>query len=117
MQARWIGFGKIELDGERYTHDVVIDAGEVRKRKKGPSKELHGEYGHTPLSGREEIPWGGKRLIVGTGADGRLPVLPEVYQEAERRGIDVVATPTREAIELLREAEREDVRAVLHITC
>lgn len=117
MQARWIGFGEIELAGERYGCDVVIEAGEIRKRKKRPSKELRYEYGHTPLSAREDIPWGGKRLIIGTGAGGCLPIMPEVYREAEQRGIEVVATPTEKAIELLRDAERADVRAVLHITC
>jgi hypothetical protein len=36
MKARLVKFGEIEVDGKRYTHDVVIDGGKVRKRKKGP---------------------------------------------------------------------------------
>jgi hypothetical protein len=40
----------------------------VRKRKKGSSKQFREKFDHTPLSNGEEIPWGGKRLIVGTGA-------------------------------------------------
>jgi hypothetical protein len=39
MKARLIRFGELEVGGERYTHDVVIDGGKVRKRKKGPSKQ------------------------------------------------------------------------------
>jgi hypothetical protein len=35
MKARLVKFGEIEVEGERYTHDVVIDGGKVRKRKKG----------------------------------------------------------------------------------
>ncbi len=35
----------------RYTHDVVIDGGKVRKRKKGSSKQFREKFGHTPLSG------------------------------------------------------------------
>jgi hypothetical protein len=35
MKARLVRFGEIEVEGERYTHDVVIDGGKVRKRKKG----------------------------------------------------------------------------------
>src|SRR5437868_11504158 len=90
MKARLIKFGEIEVEGKRYTHDVVIDGGKVRKRKKGPSKQFREKFGHTPLSAGEEIPWGGKRLIVGTGAHGALPVMDEVLAEAKRRGIEVI---------------------------
>jgi hypothetical protein len=45
---------------------VVIDGGEVRKRKKKPLKKFREEYGHTPLSAEEEIPWKCRRLVVGT---------------------------------------------------
>ena len=71
MKARLVKFGEIEVEGKRYTHDVVIDGGKVRKRKKGPSKQFREKFGHTPLSAGEEIPWGGKRLIVGTGGPWR----------------------------------------------
>ncbi len=50
MKARLVKFGEIEVEGKRYTHDVVIDGGKVRKRKKGPSKQFREEFGHTPLS-------------------------------------------------------------------
>src|SRR6266700_1675752 len=30
MKARLIRFGEIEVEGKRYTHDVVIDGGKVR---------------------------------------------------------------------------------------
>jgi hypothetical protein len=54
MKAEVLGFGEIELDGERYDHDIVITAGEVKKRKKGVSKRFRDEYGHTPLSAEED---------------------------------------------------------------
>jgi hypothetical protein len=88
MKARLIKFGEIEVEGKRYTHGVVIDGGKVRKRKKGPSKQFREKFGHTPLSAEEKIPWGGKQLIVGTGAHGALPVMDEVIGEAKRRGIE-----------------------------
>jgi hypothetical protein len=56
MKARLVKFGEIEVEGKRYTHDVVIDGGKVRKRKKGPSKEFREKFGHTPLSVGEEFP-------------------------------------------------------------
>jgi hypothetical protein len=86
MKARLVKFGQIEVEGKRYTHDVVIEGGKVRKRKKGPSKQFRGEFGHTPLSIGEEIPWGGKRLIVGTGAHGALPVMDRSSSGGETAG-------------------------------
>jgi hypothetical protein len=117
MEVRLLGFGVIEVQGQRYDRDVVIDAGTVRRRDKKPSKALRNRYGHTPLSEAEDIPWGGERLVVGTGVDGALPVTPEVRHEAQRRGIELVAVPTELACRLLREAHPATVRAVLHVTC
>ena len=50
-------FGSIRIDGITYEHDVVIDRGEVRKRKKKASKKFRTAFGHTPLSLEEKIPW------------------------------------------------------------
>lgn len=117
MDAKLVAFGSIEIDGQRYDHDVVIEHGQVRKRKKGPSKAFRDRFGHTPVSTDEAIPWSGGRLIIGTGATGSLPVMPEVLAEAGRRGIEVVALPTETACELLGDAQDEDVTAILHVTC
>jgi hypothetical protein len=117
VDARLLSFGQIEIDGQRYDHDVVVDGGRVRRRKKGPSKAYRAEYGHTPLSVAEAIPWNGRRLIVGTGADGQLPIMHELYDEASRRGIEVVAVPTSEACRLLRDSDVAQVSAILHVTC
>ena len=117
MKARLVKFGEIEVEGTRYAHDVVIDGGKVRKRKKGPSKEFREKFGHTPLSAGEEIPWGGKRLLVGTGADGALPAMDEVLAEAKRRGIEVIAAPTVEVCQLLDEVKKGQAHAILHCTC
>ena len=46
-------FGSIEIDGVTYEHDLVIDRGDIRKRKKKPSKQFSAVYGHTPLSTAE----------------------------------------------------------------
>jgi hypothetical protein len=117
MKARLVRFGLLEINGRRYEDDVVIDRGEVRKRRKGPSKAYRERYGHTPLSADEEIPWAGRQLIVGTGAQGALPIMPEVEEEARRRGVQLVATPTQAACRLIEGLARREVCAVLHITC
>jgi hypothetical protein len=117
MEAKLIAFGEIEIDGERYDHDVVIEAGRVNKRAKKASKVFREQYSHTPLSVDEEIPWGGKQLIVGTGTYGSLPVMPEVHEEAKRRGTEMVVLPTKEACRLLSKLKRKDAYAILHVTC
>lgn len=117
MKARLVAFGEVEIEGERYARDVVIEGGRVSRRRKGPSKALREQFGHTPLSVAEAIPWGGHRLIVGTGANGRLPIAPDALAEAERRGIEVHALPTADACRLLADLKTEDVYAVLHVTC
>jgi hypothetical protein len=65
----------------------------------------------------EKIPWGGKQLIVGTGAHGSLPVMDEVLAEAKRRGIEIIAKPTLEACQLLEEVKKGQAYAILHCTC
>lgn len=117
VKAKLVAFGELDIAGELYTRDVVIDGGRIRPRRKGPSKPLRDQFGHTPLSVAEDIPWGGRRLIVGTGADGALPVAPEVWAEARRRGIAIEALPTRDACRLLADIERQEVYAILHVTC
>ena len=109
-------FGTIRIDGVTREHDVIIDRGEVRKRKKGPSKPFADAFGHTPLSIEEEIPWKCRRLVIGTGAYGRLPVMKEVKREAKQRKIELVILPTSEAIQALKK-ECEGTNAILHVTC
>jgi hypothetical protein len=109
-------FGSIRIDGVVHEHDVVIDRGRVRKRRKESSKPFRDAFGHTPLSAGERIPWDCRRLIVGTGARGALPVMDEVKQEADRRQVELFTVPTREAIRALQ-AEPTDTNAILHVTC
>jgi len=117
MKANLVAFGEIEIDGQRYKHDVMIDGGQIHKRAKKASKAYRETYGHTPLSLQENLPWGGRQLLVGTGMYGRLPVMPEVIQEAERRKIELVVVPTEEACRLLADRKDKDLYAVLHVTC
>ena len=117
MRFEKFSFGSIRIDGVTYEHDVVIDRGEVYRRKKKPSKKFRDDFGHTPLSMEEKIPWKGcSRLIIGTGTTGALPVMEDVRKEARRRGISMVILPTAEAIEKLRKDHRK-TNAILHVTC
>ena len=117
MRFEEFSFGSIRIDGVTYEHDVVIDQGEVCKRKKKASKKFRDASGHMPLSLEEKISWRCRRLIVGTGAHGALPVMKDVEREAKRRGIELVVLPTAQAIEALKKENLNETNAVLHVTC
>ena len=109
-------FGAITIDGVTYDHDVVLDRGSISKRRKKMSKRFRDGFGHTPLSAEEPIPWDCRRLVVGTGATGALPIMDEVVAESERRGVELVRLPTEAAIEELRR-DQSSTNAILHVTC
>ena len=64
MRFEAFSFGSIRIDGVTYDHDVVIDYGKIGKRKKKPSKKFREEFGHTPFSVEEAIPWRRRRLVI-----------------------------------------------------
>jgi hypothetical protein len=45
------------------------------QRKKKPSRAFREQFGHTPVSLQEDIPWRCKRLVIGTGMEDQLPSL------------------------------------------
>jgi len=102
MRFQKFSFGSIRIDGVTYEHDVVIDRKDVRKRKKKPSKKFREEFGHTPVSIEEKVPWKCRRLVIGTGT-GALPVMDDVKREAKRRKIALLVVPTADAIEELKD--------------
>jgi hypothetical protein len=105
-------FGSIQIDGTVYEQDVIIDHGKTQ----APSKKFREEFGHTPLSLKEEIPWKCRQLVIGSGVYGRLPVMREVEREAKRHKIKLLVLPTTEAIKALKQAPK-DTNAILHVTC
>jgi hypothetical protein len=109
-------FGSVQVDGVTYEHDLIIDRGKVRKRKKAASRAFRDEYAHTPLSDAEDIPWRCRKLVIGTGAHGALPVMPRVHDEARRRKIELLILPTAKAIDALARTTK-DTNAILHLTC
>jgi len=115
MRFEAFSFGRIRIDGHTYEHDVIIDGGQVRKRKKKASKKFRDTFGHTSLSIEEEVPWKCRRLVVGTGT-GALPIMDEVKREAHRRHIERNILPTAQAIEEMKNSP-SDTNAILQVTC
>ena len=116
MHFEKFSFGSIRIDGETYDYDLVIDRGEIKKRKKKASKPYRDAFKHTPLSVKENIPWRCSRLVIGTGAEGLLPVMDEVRDEARERKVQLITVPTPEAIAILNRGGKA-TNAVLHVTC
>ncbi|MBZ5651633.1 MAG: hypothetical protein LAO18_14245 [Acidobacteriia bacterium] len=44
MQFDNFSFGSIQIDGSTYEHDVVIDHGEIYRRKKKASKQFREKF-------------------------------------------------------------------------
>ena len=114
MKAKNLSFGSVDIDGETYLKDVVIDNGSVKKRKKSESKKYRDRFGHTPLSADENIPWNCKRLIIGAGHSSSLPVMDEVHEVAAGKGVELIIMSTPEAIKHFND---KNTNLILHLTC
>jgi hypothetical protein len=110
-------FGRITTDGVSYDHDLVIEHGAVRRRRKGLSTPRRTEFGHTPLTAAEKIPWGARRLWIGTGVYGGLPVTSDLRKEARRRGVELLERPTPQLVLLINRGLPADTNLILHVTC
>jgi hypothetical protein len=112
------GFGWIEINGERYEHDIVIHTDHtITKRQKKLSKPFKSSYGHTPLSG-EELAFLAKEkpevVYIGTGQYGDLPLTPET--QVMLAGFNPRIKPTPEILRDLA-TETRKFTAILHVTC
>ncbi|MDP4210632.1 MAG: hypothetical protein Q8928_17625 [Bacteroidota bacterium] len=114
MKVKELLFGSISIDGETYDKDVIIDRGQIKKRRKSASKKYRNRFGHTPLSVDENIPWDCKRLIVGMGHSSSLPVMDEVFAEATCRNVEIITMSTPEATQHINDP---DTNLILHLTC
>lgn len=105
-------FGRIVADGREHVRDLIVLPGRVIGdwwRKDGHAlvrEDLAGVL--------EELP---ERLIVGTGAAGRMRPDPDLLRELRERGIEVEVLPTAEAVARYNELDPDRTAAALHLTC
>jgi hypothetical protein len=105
-------FGRVVVDGEEQTRDVIVL----------PDRVLAGWWradGHRLVLADlddviEELP---ERLLVGTGAYGRMRPDPEALDALRQRGVEVEAVPTAEAVRRYGELDHRRTAAALHLTC
>lgn len=108
--------GSVRVDGVIYDHDLITDRGKIASARRPPPGSSAARTVTPPLSAAEDIPWRCRRLVIGSGADGALPVMRQVRQEARRREVDLVVLPTAEAIGVLTGTTKH-TNAILHLTC
>jgi hypothetical protein len=105
-------FGHVVVDGEQQTRDVIVL----------PDRVLTDWWradGHQLVLADlddviEELP---ERLLVGTGAYEQMRPDPEALEELRRRGVEVEALPTDEAVRRYGELDPRRTAAALHLTC
>lgn len=112
-QITHYSFGRITIDGNTYTSDVIVYPGRVDPswwRKKGHQLE--------PADLDEVVKSRPAVLIIGTGASGVMQVPPETVRFLEAKGITVRIGRTAEAVELYNKTPKDrPVVAALHLTC
>jgi hypothetical protein len=105
-------FGRIVVDGEEQTRDLIVLPDRVVTnwwRREGHSLALE-DFREV----EDELP---EKLILGTGAHGRLSPPRAVIEELERRGIDVEVLRTDDAVRRYGELDEGRAAAALHLTC
>lgn len=105
-------FGRIVVDGVEQTRDVILLPGRVVPnwwRQDGHRLTLDDLEAVL-----DELPG---RLVVGTGAYGRMTPDPEALEQLRRRGVEVEALPTGEAVRRYDALDPNRTAAALHLTC
>jgi len=114
MKIDSYSFGKIVINGQAYSSDVIIYDDRVDSswwRKEGHS--LCPEDIADVLNARPDI------LIIGTGYAGVMSVPKKTLAHIESRGIEVKVARTSKAVELYNslQGKKNTVIAAFHITC
>ncbi|NOX38889.1 MAG: hypothetical protein GXO78_15280 [Calditrichaeota bacterium] len=108
-------FGYIVIDGQRYTHDVIVFPDRVQGN--WWRREGHRLY-------PEDLPFlqtsPPRILVIGQGKYGRMEISSPMRELLERLGIEWYASITDEAVERFRQLQQThpaDVVGAFHLTC
>ena len=87
------GFGHVVVDGEEHTRDVIVLPERVEENWR--RRDGHGLVLEDLDDVLDELP---ERLILGTGAYGRMQPDPQALEQLRARGVDVEVLPTEDAV-------------------
>ena len=112
MRIEGYSFGRVLVDGEEHTKDVIV----LPNRVVG---EWWRRDGHSLViedleDVLDELP---ERLILGTGAYGRMRPDPSALEQLRAREIEVESLPTPDAVERFGQLDQARTAAALHLTC
>jgi len=106
-------FGRITIDGKRYSTDILVFPDKVKAgwwRKEG--RRLQIADLKEVLEAKPEV------LVVGTGYSGMMNISPETRNYIESEGIQLIVQKTAEACKTFNHLiESRTVVAALHLTC
>lgn len=105
-------FGRLTIDGREETRDLIVLPERVVRgwwRKDG--HELVLEDLNEVI---DELP---ERLLVGTGAYGRMRPDPSALERLRARGVEVEVLSTAEAVRRYARLDPQRTAAALHLTC
>ena len=105
-------FGHVVVDGQEETADVIVLPDRVVTNWR--RRDGHGLVLDDLDAVLDELP---DRLVIGTGADGRLHPDPITLELLRERGIEVEALPTDEAVRRYAQLNPAETAAALHLTC
>jgi len=107
-------FGRIKIDGENFTNDVLVGPDKVRPdwwRKDG-----HSLIPEDLMAALEEA--SPRKLIIGKGYNGAMKVPDSTVKWLAERGIEVEVLPSSQAVDRYNELSgKGGVMAGLHLTC
>lgn len=107
-------FGRIEIDSQVYTFDVIILPTEVRSNWwRDEGHVLKPDDLSAVLQAAPDI------LVIGQGAHGCMKVSDEALACLREAGIEALCMPTTQAVEAYNKHAAKDqiVAAALHLTC
>jgi hypothetical protein len=105
-------FGHIIIDGHEHARDVIVLPDRVVDnwwRVDGHSLVIE-----DLADVLDDLP---ERLVIGTGAQGRMRPDPRALDELRGRGIEVEVLPTDGAVARYNESNPAAIAAALHLTC
>jgi hypothetical protein len=105
-------FGRVAVDGSEENRDLIVLPGRVVRnwwRQDGHSLVLE-----DLADVLDELP---ARLVVGSGAYGRMRPDPRTLEELRERGVEVEVLPTEEAVARYAALNPAETAAALHLTC